>query len=238
MLTKIHLSIIISEIIKSHILMKAHIQERLAQFNSNLETIRNENPRPQYVSDFSFSCSDGDYSMDYEEFIENLKETFSNCGPTSEQMASLSASIIEKIEEAKSLIDQARAEHDKQAAVYQGTILQMKEENSFLEFLKAEIAPFGFDSVLRVNKRAIPDEVKATFQKVYEALGFTHISKEEWRDFVFFDSRKYDQKLTHIFESKYRELGGVKFTNLTGYIQIESLGESIDKYLVILDSEV
>jgi len=66
--------------------MKAHIQERLAQFNSNLETIRNENPRPQYVSDFSFSCSDGDYSMDYEEFIENLKEAFSNCGPTSESL--------------------------------------------------------------------------------------------------------------------------------------------------------
>lgn len=217
--------------------MKAHIQERLNQFHSNLEKIRAEHPRPESVSDFSFTTND-DYSMYYDEFIENLKEAFASSGPSSDKMNAISDAILTKFEEVKAIIDEENANYSKEITVYQGDILRKKEEDDFLIFLKQEVTPLGFDRILRVGKRAIPDEVYATYPAVYEVLGFTHIQREEWRDFVFYNSKNYDKKLSHIFESKYRELGGVPFHNLTGHIQEESIQKTIDKLLLILESEL
>lgn len=217
--------------------MKAHIQERLNQFHSNFEKIRTENPRPECVMNFSFTTND-DYSMYYDEFIQNLKETLDSSGPFSDKMNAISESILAKFEELKVVIDEAVAQESKEIAVYQGDILRKKEEDDFLAFLKQEVAPLGFDRILRVGKRAVPDEVLATYPAVYDALGFTHIQHEEWRDLVFYNSKNYDKKLSHIFESKYRELGGVPFHNLTGHIQEESIQKTIDKLLLILQSEL
>jgi sugar-specific transcriptional regulator TrmB len=237
LLTERSFSIIINQIIQGIHYMKANIQERLNQFHSNLENIRAEHPRPESVTNFSFTNND-DSSMYYDEFIESLKETLDSSGPSSDKMNAISESILAKFEELKSVIDEAQAQQSKEMAAYQGDILRKQEEEQFLEFLKKEVQPLGFDSVLRVGKLSVPEEVSASFPKVYEAIGFTHIDKEERRDFVFFDSRKYDGKITHIFESKYRELNCPRFSNLTGYMQIQKLPESIDKYLQILNSEI
>lgn len=214
--------------------MNARIEERQQQFQANLETIRAENPRPEIVSDFAFSSNCDEFKVGYEEFIQDLKTSLACSGVYSEKSEALSEKIIGLFAELQLHIEEEKSIYEKKQMDFKGDILRKKEEEEFLSFLQEEMKTLGFDSVLRVPKQSLPIEVFSKFDDIYKALEFTHINKTSFRDEIFYDSKKFDGKITHIVEEKYRELGGVPFHNLTGFIKIEKISQNIDKLLTIL----